>query len=530
MSNNEAKKHLGGSGNRGIIESERSSMRPLVIVNSLTDFQTQGQDVNQAIREFDHLETLNKLDHKGWVFLGTDEPKGVILNLAAHNAFNFENGGFNKRVIQIEDSGNGKLYYGDYFHRQRGQEFKYSTSGGYLDIDPPINKMPMPYEDYEWGTDMNFIMMKKLLNYGSLYKSITYTANPVKKEEGLKSRFIQQKKTKDFCKLLSAEDPSKLTEPGFSEQADYRSQHPALIKPFGSYYYTNTPSKFYDNRSPTLILGPVRYSFMTVSGLRKEREADKNPPPSTDEEGDDDTNVAKPIVLPLPYANVDLENSGVLWDGQNFKFDSTLKEWKAVDITGDPTLMSKDSKKAGASPAPDFDTRDWGLFADTGPDDFLLDTDAEDTYFYWLEMGSAVWIDNYLHAYNAMISNGGSKAGGHATNVLKLDEIKSLDSTVEVENNDLFFFPDDLSSSQMFNGNRLILSEFSNSDSTHNRDLFKGKLGSLNLFSDTFKFNRDTGEMNSESYDLRFKASHLTDVVGLKASIRLGSNGECTLI
>ena len=88
--------------------------------------------------------------------------------------------------------------------------------------------------------------------------------------------------------------------------------------------------------------------------------------------------------------------------------------------------MSKDSKKAGASPAPDFDTRDWGLFADTGPDDFLLDTDAEDTYFYWLEMGSAVWIDNYLHAYNAMISNGGSKAGGHATNVLKLDEIKFL--------------------------------------------------------------------------------------------------------
>ena len=103
---------------------------------------------------------------------------------------------------------------------------------------------------------------------------------------------------------------------GFNEQADYRSQHPSLIKPFGSYYYTNTPSKFYDNRSPTLILGPVRYSFMTVSGLRKEREADKNPPPSTDEEGDDDTNVAKPIVLPLPYANVDLENSGVLWDGK----------------------------------------------------------------------------------------------------------------------------------------------------------------------------------------------------------------------
>ena len=99
---------------------------------------------------------------------------------------------------------------------------------------------------------------------------------------------------------------------------------------------------------------------------------------------------------------------------------------------------------------------------------------------------------------------------------------------MEVENNDLFFFPDDLSSSQMF-GNRLILSEFSNNDSTHNRDLFKGKLGSLNLFSDTFKFNRDTGEMNSESYDLRFKASHLTDVEGLKASIRLGSNGECAL-
>ena len=66
-------------------------------MNSLTDFQTQGQDVNQAIREFDHLDKLNNLDHKGWVFLGTDEPKGVILNLAAHNAFNFENGGFNKR-------------------------------------------------------------------------------------------------------------------------------------------------------------------------------------------------------------------------------------------------------------------------------------------------------------------------------------------------------------------------------------------------------------------------------------------------
>ena len=213
----------------------------------------------------------------------------------------------------------------------------------------------------------------------------------------------------------------------------------------------------------------------------------------------------------------------------NYKYDRPLAEWKTVDITVDSSLIVRDSKRDSQY----FLKDDWALFAGgsdmEGLNHYLLE-DEQHTYFYWERMGSAVWLDNYLHAYNAMINNGGTNEGGHAINVLKLNEIKSLDSTIEVEDNDKFFFPDDLSNSQMFNANRLILNEFSSKKTTHKRELFKGKLGSPSLFSDSFKFNPSTGEMNSESYDLRFKATHLTDLEGFsQIMIKESLEGKCTL-
>ena len=129
-----------------------------------------------------------------------------------------------------------------------------------------------------------------------------------------------------------------------------------------------------------------------------------------------------------------------------------------------------------------------------------------------------------------MISNGGSSDGGNAANVLKLDQIKSLDSTDKVEDNHQFFFPDNLSNGQIFNANRLILSEFSKDDAIHNRVLFKGKLGNLKLFSDSFTFDPDSGQMNSEVFDLRFKATHVTDVEGFtQTMLKTGMDETCIL-
>ena len=46
FSNNKDKNHY-KKGNCGIIETERSTVRPLVIVNSLRDYQTEGQQAKK---------------------------------------------------------------------------------------------------------------------------------------------------------------------------------------------------------------------------------------------------------------------------------------------------------------------------------------------------------------------------------------------------------------------------------------------------------------------------------------------------
>ncbi len=511
MSFNEDKKHNKG----GIIETERSTMRPLIIINSLNDFQINGQ-TEKTVRTFDPNDTLNNIDYKGWVFLGTEEPKGIILNLASYYAFNFETGFRATRVRNVD--GSGKFYYGDYFHRQKGQQFKFSTSGEFPEAN--IATMPKPYDGYEWGdgdTELNFLMTSEFKNYGSLFKSITYLGNTHRKY----SKFKKRRQFYNYYNDII--DPAQLTEMGFTSEADYRSQHPALLKPFGSYFYTKTPSRFFDNRSPTLILGPVRYSFMTVNNLRQESALHKIFPYqhiSSD-------NPPTPSVLPLPYINVDLENDGQTWiNKSNFTIDPNTKDWIETDVISDDKLNAKDGSKTSNH----FKSKNWGLFSETGPSDYLLASDAEDTLFYWEQMGSAVWLDNYLHAYNAMISNGGSSEGGNADNVLKLDQIKSLNSTDEVNLNDQFFFPDNLSNGQLFNANRLVLYEFSENNATHKRIFFKGKLGNLSLFADSFKFDPNSGHMNSEVFDLRFKATHVTDVKGFEQTmLKEGIDQNCIL-
>lgn len=484
---------------KGIIETQRSTVRPLVIINSLKDYDYFGQ-TDRNIRQFEPTDSQTNIDEKGWVFLGTEEPNGVILNLAGFSAFNYDNGGVMFGPVSRMDS-SGSFYYGDYFHRGLTQEFIFTTRSDAEEGGPTYigNFAELPHE-VPFDSSLNFRIQFELSNYDSLYKSALYPNNTDK----LFSKYNHKRRFENY---YTVSDPSMILDQGFTNEKDYRSQHPALIKPFGEYYYSKSPRKFFDSRSPTLIIGPVRRSYISKTNISQESDLHRIAPdykhPNSEK--------PKPTNVPIPYFNItnDAEIPPEHNNGSDLVFDEATK------------LLGKDSTKN----SPHFQQVDWTVFP-SSVDNLIGDSD-EAVVFYRDYLMSLVWFDFYLHSFNSMVNNGGVIGEYPTENRLQLNEIKSLNTTKDLVVNDDFFFSEQ---GEIFNGNNLHIKEYSQNASSYSRDLFKGKLGSLNLLSETFSFNRDTGEMNSDSYDLRFKATHLTDLVGFNSTMhKTNKDGSCEL-
>lgn len=485
---------------KGIIETQRSTVRPLVIINSLKDYDHYGQ-TDRNVRQFEPTDSASNIDEKGWVFLGTEEPNGVILNLAGFSAFNYQSGGVMfGPVSQMDTSGN--FYYGDYFHVGINQKFIFTTRTDAEDGGPTYigDFFELPHEIPD-DSSLNFRITFDLSNYNSLYKSTLYPNNTDK----LFSKYKHKRRFENYYRL---DDPSVILDQGFTKEKDYRSQHPALIKPFGEYFYSKSPKKFFDSRSPTLIIGPVRRSYISKTDISQESDLHRMAPdykhPNIEK--------PKPTIVPIPYFNI--TNDGEVPhehnNGSDLVFDETSN------------LLGKDSAKN----SPHFEQVDWTVFP-SSVDNLIGDSD-EAVEFYRDNLMSLVWFDFYLHSFNSMVNNGGKLGEYPSENRLQLNDIKSLGTTKDLIVNDAFFFSEQ---GEIFNGNNLHIKEYSQNTSSYSRNLFKGKLGSLNLFSENFSFDRGSGEMNADSYDLRFKVTHLTDPIGFESTmLKTNKDGSCELI
>lgn len=483
---------------KGVIEVERSTVRPLVIINSLKDFDIGGQSHRQ-IREFDPLNSQENIDEKGWVFLGTDEPNGIILNLAGFNAFNYQDGVRFGNQSTVDSS--GKFYYGDYFHRGVTQGFIFTTRSDAEEGGPTYfgGWAEIPHQMPE-NSGSHFRITIEIENYQSQFKGMLY-------DKTIDSVFSKPTQKRRFENYFNVADPSVILEQGFTQEKDYRSQHPALVKPYGEYYYSKFPKKFYDSRSPTLLIGPVRRSYLSKTNISQESELHRMAP---DYKHPNNVN-PKPGNLPIPFFNV--EDGGDVPPQHNNNSDLIFDESNRLRVM--------DSKKE----SPYFNKIDWSVFPSEVNN--LLSDSPEAVVFYRDYLMSLVWFDNYLNSYNSMVNNGGVLNEFLTQNSLHMNDIKSLSSINETVTDDDFFFSD---TGEIFNGNRLHLKEYSRDDSNHKRSLFKGKLGSLRLFAEQFNFDSQSGEMNADSFDLRFKATHLTDTVGFNTTmLKIAENGQCEL-
>lgn len=495
---------------RGIIETKQSSVRPLVIINSLKDYDPTGQaasslnsqtKVQSNLRSFDASNAMEDLESKGWVFLGTEQPRGMILNLAGFNAFHFVKGARTDVYPKVPAA--GSLYYGDYFHRGLTQSFVFTTRnpagppgpgsifGSALDPTPYGLTVPL-------DSNSHFRIEYTLKNYQSMQKSMTYASTSDPK------MLKRQNRLKNYFNSPASAIPGE----GFDELSDYRSQHPALIKPMGEYYYSKSPELFFDNRSPTLVLGPIRRSYMTHSTIRQESGHDLLPP-DFEHRGQ-----PKPARLVVPYFNI--KDDGTINPDHNN--GSNL-------VYEDPPLGKEEGDPEGGTTPGLYRYIMWSIFP--SPVEHIIDNSYKALLYYRDYLMSQVWFDSYLHSFNSMVTNGGMLGEFHAPNSLDIKNLKSLQSTSGTLGAYEFFYSEE---GEAFNGNRLHIKEFSIQDSSHERTIFKGKLGSLELFSPSFQFNPLSGEMSAPTLDLRLKATHLTDAFGFQSSmIDTSENTRCVL-
>ena len=512
---------------KGFAEAGATKVRPVVVINSLTDYDRVGMRPGGAggIRQ---MRSADSPDHdvrrKGWVFLGADlaQTNGFILNLTAGVLYNLNHGlMWKEEFLQNVNLSNffdaGRLYYGEYFHRPITQSFFFSTRdyGSGAGDRAPTYLMDLAPDDADYRTVLDDNLQRMAdenlnLRYVAIvqnFMSFTRTMADRNVDPFFLWAFGGPNLNKNFILMFKNyfdQNLGDLVQYRYRfEGEDPRSEHPSLLHLFGEDYIADR--LYYESRSPTLVLGPVKRRFLLLGCLRQEGTRDHQAPGYLHRIPWDPKQMK---LLWLPFYN--FESDGSYDSGKNSTY---------VDLKWQSDWARISERFPG-----EYEHGTWGARFATGlgGPHFLMDGLSDDSEYclnrqiYRDMLMSRVIEDNYLFSFDTMCQDGQPESKLTSDQVLRLENVPSLDwpDSSDTGDDEGFFY--DYAGPCHRGIVRLngVAEDESGDDAADggagddDRVLFEGNIRSLDVFSDDFTIDENQ-RMVCSRYDHRLKATRV---------------------